>query len=261
MITPTALIADDEPLLREALRRQLAVAWPELVIVAEARNGREAIRFFDAHRPDVCFLDVQMPGVSGIAVAQHIGRAAHIVFVTAFDQYAVEAFARGVLDYLVKPVEASRLAGTVARLKERMKDSSPASNTERLLEQLAAELHRQRVVAPAPLRWLRARVGQTLRLIPVEAIAYLRSDSKYTRVAWRGDDGRPGEALVNMTLKELVAQLDPTQFVQIHRSVIVSLRAIHHVVRLENERAEVHLNGFPEVLPVSRHFTDAFRQM
>lgn len=260
MNAPTALIADDEPLLREALSRQLAQVWPELAIVAEARNGRDAIRLFDAHRPTICFLDVQMPGVSGIAVARHIGRSAHIVFVTAFDHYAVEAFAQGVLDYLVKPIELARLTNTVTRLKERALSAAPATNTDGLLEQLATELERKRTSTSTPLRWLRAQVGQTLRLIPVHEIAYLRSDSKYTRVAWRGDDGRPGEALVNMTLKELSAQLDPTQFVQVHRSVIVNLRAVDHIVRRENERAEVHLKGFAEVLPVSRNFTDAFRQ-
>jgi DNA-binding LytR/AlgR family response regulator len=261
MTPPTALIADDEPLLRDALSRQLAQVWPELAVVAAARNGREAIRLFDTHRPAICFLDVQMPGVSGIAVARHIGRSAHIVFVTAFDHYAVEAFAQGVLDYLVKPVELTRLGETVARLKERMLNASPANTADGILEQLAAELDRRRAPTSSPLRWLRAQVGQTLRLIPVDEIAYLRSDSKYTRVAWRGDDGKPCEALVNMTLKELTAQLDPTQFVQVHRSVIVNLRAVDHIVRRENERAEVHLKGFTEVLPVSRNFTEAFRQM
>ncbi|MBL8274043.1 MAG: response regulator, partial [Xanthomonadales bacterium] len=126
---PTALIADDEPLLREALSRQLAQAWPELEVVAQARNGREAIRLFEARRPDVCFLDVHMPGVSGIDAARHIGRNAHLVFVTAFDHYAVQAFAEGVLDYLVKPVELARLAETVARLKERVRAAQPALNT------------------------------------------------------------------------------------------------------------------------------------
>src|SRR5437762_6530388 len=127
---PTALIADDEPLLRDALARELAQAWPELEVVAHARNGREAIQLFDERRPDVCFLDVQMPGVSGVDVASHIGHRAHLVFVTAYDHYAVQAFAQGALDYLVKPVEPARLAETVARLKERMQAARPASNTD-----------------------------------------------------------------------------------------------------------------------------------
>ena len=139
-IAATALVADDEPLLREALVRQLSAAWPELRVVAEARNGREAIDLFAAHRPDICFLDVQMPGKSGVEAAQHIGRGAHLVFVTAFDQYAVQAFAQGALDYLVKPVEPARLAETVQRLQERLRASTPARDTEALLEQLAKAL-------------------------------------------------------------------------------------------------------------------------
>jgi len=256
---PTALIADDEPLLREALARQLAAAWPELEIVAEARNGREAIRHFETRKPDVCFLDVHMPGVSGVEAAHAIGRRAHLVFVTAYDQYAVQAFAEGVLDYLVKPVEAARLAATVARLKERLSASEPALNTESLLRELAAQL--QRGSAPAPLRWIRAQVGQTLRLIPVDEIDYLRSDAKYTRIAWRGDAGNPGEALISTALKDLVAQLDPEHFAQIHRSVVVNLRAISHVTRGDNETAGIHLKDRPEVLPVSRSYLHLFRQM
>ncbi|HJT98316.1 MAG TPA: response regulator, partial [Rhodanobacteraceae bacterium] len=155
---PTALVADDEPLLREALARQLARVWPALSIVAEARNGREAVKLFEARKPDVCFLDVHMPGVSGVEAAHQIGRRAHLVFVTAYDHYAVQAFAEGVLDYLVKPVEEARLAETVARLEERLRSSEPASNTEDLLQKLAAQLARG---APAaPLRWIRAQVGQ-----------------------------------------------------------------------------------------------------
>ena len=203
---PTALIADDEPLLRDALERLLAQAWPELEVVARARNGREAIDQFDAHRPDVCFLDVQMPGKTGVEAASHIGRRAHLVFVTAYDQYAVQAFAQGVLDYLVKPVEPSRLAETVARLKERLRAAQPAANTEALLQELAASL--QRSTPTAPLRWVRASVGQTVHLIPVDAIDFLRSDQKYTLVAWRDDAGKPREAVIRTPLKDISAQLD-----------------------------------------------------
>jgi DNA-binding LytR/AlgR family response regulator len=256
---PTALIAEDEPLLRDALARQLAQAWPELEIVALARNGREAIRLFDARMPDVCFLDVHMPGIPGIEAARHIGRRAHLVFVTAYDQYAVQAFAQGVLDYLVKPVEMERLAETVARVRERLRAAQPAIDTEALLQQLAAQL--QRGAAPAPLRWIRAQVGQTLRLIAIDDIDYLRSDTKYTLVAWRGDDGQPGEALVRTPLKELLAQLDPAQFAQVHRSVVVNLRAVSHVTRGDNETADVHLRGRKDVLPVSRSYLHLFRQM
>jgi len=256
---PTALIADDEPLLREALARQLGNAWPELDIVAEARNGREAVKLFEAKRPDVCFLDVHMPGVTGVEAAHQIGRRAHLVFVTAYDHYAVQAFAEGVLDYLVKPVEPARLAETVARLKERLAAAQPALNTDALLQQLAAQL--QRSASPAPLRWIRAQVGQTLRMIRVDEIDYLRSDAKYTLIAWRGDAGQPGEALISVALKELVGQLDPAQFAQVHRSVVVNLRAISHVTRGDNETAGIHLKGRAEVLPVSRSYLHLFRQM
>src|SRR5689334_18972380 len=196
---PTALIADDEPLLRDALERLLAQAWPELQIVAQARNGREAIEMFEKQQPEICFLDVHMPGVSGVEAARHIGRRAHLVFVTAFDQYALKAFEHGVLDYLVKPVEPARLANTVARLQERLAGTLPVEATEALLHQLATHLQRGNAAGP-PLRWVRATVGQTLRLISVDDIDYLRSDEKYTLIAWRGDDGKRSEALLSTPL-------------------------------------------------------------
>jgi DNA-binding LytR/AlgR family response regulator len=255
---PTALIADDEPLLRDALERLLARAWPELDVVARARNGREAIELFEAHAPEVCFLDVQMPGQTGVEAASHIGRRAHVVFVTAYDEYAVEAFAQGVLDYLVKPVEPSRLEETVARVQERLRSARPARNSEELLQQLAASLQRR---TAGPLRWLRASVGKTVHLVPVEAIDFLRSDQKCTVVAWRDDSGRPREAVIRIPLKELGTQLDESQFVQVHRSVIVNLRSIDHVTRGANETADIHLKGRADVLPVSRNYLHLFRQM
>jgi DNA-binding LytR/AlgR family response regulator len=259
MTRPTALIADDEPLLRDALKRQLAQVWPELDVIAEARNGREAIALFDEKRPDICFLDVHMPGLSGVDAANHIGRRAHLVFVTAYDHYAVQAFAQGALDYLLKPVEQERLAETVARLKERLEAARPAINTDALLQQLATQL--ANLQPASPLRWIRAQSGQTLRLIPVDDVDYLRSDAKYTLVAWRDEAGQPAEAVVRIALKELLAQLDPDQFAQVHRSVVVNLRAISHVRRHDNETAEIHLKGRKEVLPVSRSYMHLFRQM
>jgi DNA-binding LytR/AlgR family response regulator len=255
---PTGLIADDEPLLRESFERLLAKTWPALDVVARARNGREAVELFEKHRPDVCFLDVQMPGKSGVEAARDIGRRAHVVFVTAYDTYAVEAFRQGVLDYLVKPVEPPRLAETVARLQERLLGAQPARNTEALLEQLAASL---RKASTAPLRWLRASVGQTVQLIAVEAIDYLRSEQKYTLVAWRDDSGKAREAVIRLPLKDVGAQLDPAQFAQVHRSVVVNLRSIDHITRGANETADIHLKGRDEVLPVSRHYLQQFRQM
>lgn len=256
---PTALIADDEPVLRQALARMLERAWPELEIVTEARNGREALEQFEALRPDICFLDVHMPGLSGVEVAQRIGRRAHLVFVTAFDEYAVQAFAQGALDYLVKPVEPGRLAETVARLQERLRDAEPANTTTSLLQQLAEQLARIQSGKAGPLQWIRAQTGDSVRLISVDEIDYLRSDSKYTRVAWR-DGGRAQEALVSTTLKDLVSQLDAAQFAQVHRSVVVNLRAVSRVVR-EDETAEIHLKGRDEVLPVSRAYLHLFREM
>jgi DNA-binding LytR/AlgR family response regulator len=257
----TALIADDEPLLREALRLQLSTAWPELEIVAEARNGRDAVKLFDEHHPDICFLDVHMPGLSGVDAANHIGRRAHVVFVTAYDHYAVQAFAQGALDYLLKPVEPARLAETVNRLRERLESSRPAINTEQLLEQLTAQLSQlQSGGKKEALRWIRAQAGQTLRLIAVDDVDFLRSDAKYTIVAWR-DGGKPADAVVRTPLKELIEQLDAEQFAQVHRSVVVNLRAISHVKRHDNETAEIHLKGREDVLPVSRNYLHLFRQM
>lgn len=257
----TALVAEDEPLLRDTLIRQLAVAWPELEIVAQARNGREAIEIFDALRPQVCFLDVHMPGLSGVDAAHHIGRRAHLVFVTAYDHYAVQAFAQGALDYLVKPVEAERLAEAVRRLRDRMTAAQPAVNTEPLLRELAAQIADLQRGRPSALRWLRAQVGQTLRLISVDDIDYLRADTKYTRVAWHDASGEPHEAYVRTPLKALLAQLDAEIFVQVHRSVVVNLGAVSVVRRRDNETAEIHLKGRREVVPVSRAYLHLFRQM
>lgn len=254
---PTALIADDEPLLRDGLSRQLASAWPELEIVAMARNGREAVERFEALQPEVCFLDVHMPGLSGVEAARFIGERAQLVFVTAFDRYAVDAFERGALDYLVKPVEEARLAMTVARIRGRLADAQPPAATDAIVEALAASLRRG--MALPGLRWLRASVGATVRLIPVDEVDYLRSDEKYTRIAWKGDGGRPSEALVRTPLKDLLAQLDPAQFLQVHRAVVVNLAAIDRVERGDNETARLHLKHRDETLPVSRRYAPLFK--
>lgn len=256
---PTALIADDEPLLRKAMARMLAQAWPDLAVIAQARNGREAVELFEAQTPDVCFLDVHMPGLSGVEAARFIGNRSQLVFVTAYDQYAVQAFEHGALDYLVKPVEPARLATTVTRLQERLSAARPAVDTEALLEQLAARLRKDE--APAALRWLRVSAGQALRLVAVEEIEFLRAEDKYTLVAWRSEDGNTFEGLIRTPLKELLVQLDATHFVQVHRAVVVNLRAISHIVRRENETAEIHLKGRADRLPVSRTYLHLFRQM
>ncbi len=259
----TALIADDEPLLREVLAGLLARHWPELQLVAQARNGLEAIEQFEALRPAVCFLDVHMPGASGIAVAQRIGRRAHVVFITAFDQYALQAFEQGVFDYLVKPVQAARLADTVARLRERLRLEQPALATDALLQQLADKLKAPAASlgspAAGPQRWIRAAVGASVRLIPVDDVDYLKSDEKYTLVAWRGDGGKPAEALIRTSLKVLVEQLDPLQFQQVHRAVVVNLHAVSHVTPGANEKADLHFKRRPEVLTVSRTYLHLFK--
>jgi DNA-binding LytR/AlgR family response regulator len=255
----TALIADDEPLLRESLTRLLAQIWPELSVVASVRNGRLAVESFEALRPDICFLDVHMPGLSGIEAARFIGRRAHIVFVTAFDKYAVQAFDHGALDYLVKPVEQARLVDTVSRLKSRIVAAQQIPDTEALLDQLALRIFNS---APTSyLRWLRVSVGQTLRLVSAEEIDFLRSEDKYTLVAWHDATGRPCDGLIRTPLKELIVQLDPAHFTQVHRSVVVNLKAINEVQRGQNETATIHLKHRSDVLPVSRTFQHQFRMM
>lgn len=260
---PTALVADDEPLLRERLIAHLNHLWPELQIVAQARSGREAVDLFDEHTCDVAFLDIHMPGLNGLEAARAIGTRALVVFVTAYEQHAVTAFERGALDYLVKPFDDERLAATVQRLRERLAErtravavpaDAAADRVGTLLEQLSARLGQH---APRRhLQWIKASVGPSLRLIPVDEVAFLRSDEKYTLVAWAG-----GEALIRKTIRELADELDPERFVQVHRSVIVALPHVSHVVRNGNETAEVHLRGRPEVLPVSRSWLHVFRQM
>jgi DNA-binding LytR/AlgR family response regulator len=258
MKATTALIADDEPLLREHLVTHLARQWPELQVLAEARNGREAVELFEQLRPDVVFLDVHMPGCNGVEAARAIGPLAQIVFVTAFEQYAVQAFEQGAIDYLVKPFDEVRLAATVARLKgrlaERAAHQGDSAQLDAALEQLARRLSRHPTLPR--LQWIRASVGSTVKLIPVEQIAYLRSDEKYTLVVWDG-----GEALIRKPIRELIDELDPDQFAQVHRSVIVNLKQVAQVTRGPNETAEVQLRGRSETLPVSRSYLHLFRQM
>lgn len=268
-LSARALIADDEPLLRESLQLALREAWPELEIVGAARNGREALELFERERPDIVFLDVHMPGINGVDAARQIARRAQIVFVTAYEQYAVQAFEQGALDYLVKPVEMIRLRDTVQRLQQRLQarpaamavaDTGDALGAQDSPLEAAIEALAQRLkLAPAQpeyLQWLRASVGSTLKLIPVDQIIFLRSDEKYTLVVW--DEG---EALIRTPIRELIEQLDPKRFAQVHRSVVVNLHAISHITRGANETADVHLRGRSEVLPVSRSYLHLFRQM
>lgn len=262
-MSPRALIADDEPLLREALAAQLGRLWPELEIVAQARNGREAIELFDELEPDIVFLDVHMPGLNGVEAARAIDRRAQVVFVTAYEQYAVQAFEQGAIDYVVKPFDAQRLADTVQRLRERLVQQgrgapTPTGEMRAMLDQLSAQLKLAQNSGPsnAYLQWIKAAVGSMIKLIPVDEVIYLRSDEKYTLVVWQ-----EGEVLIRTPIRELCDQLDPQHFAQVHRSVIVNLHQISRVTRGPNETAEVHLRGKTESLPVSRSYVHLFRQM
>ena len=247
---PTALIAEDEPLMRERLEEKLAEVWPELEIVAEAEDGDEALALFDIHRPLVAFLDIRMPGRTGLDVAAAIGGECHVVFVTAYDQYAIAAFDAGAVDYLLKPVESERLAQAVARVKAKLASAPPD------LSQVVAALRAHAPTAPARLRWIKAAVGKQVKLIPVDEVVYFQSDTKYTRVVLA-----QSEALIRTPLKDLVAELDPDRFWQIHRSTIVNVAQLAGVLREDAERQFALFKSRPEKLPISRQFTHRFRQM
>ena len=253
-MNPTALIAEDEPLLRERLVALLAKLWPELQVVAQARNGREAVELFDQAQPQVAFLDVHMPGLNGIEVARCICGRAELVFVTAFDQYAVEAFRQGAIDYILKPIEEERLAETVHRLRERLQapERQQQPQWEETLERMAAQL-REKLAPRSWLKWIKASVGSTVRLIPVEQVIYVKSDNKYTMVAWEG-----GEALIRKTIRELADELDPERFVQVHRSAIVCLDRVSHFTHGPGDSGELHFKGRTDKVAVSRSYLHLF---
>jgi DNA-binding LytR/AlgR family response regulator len=247
----SAVIADDEPLLRAQLRTRLARLWPELRVVHEMPDGRDVDGVIGTHAPSLFFLDIHMPGVNGLDAARAIAGRAHVVFVTAFDEYAVEAFERGAVDYVLKPFDEERLALTVGRLKERLGVRPP--DFEALVESLAGRL------APCGsphLRWIKASVGSNVRLIPVEEVLFFQSDEKYTRVV-TGD----GEALIRKPIRELLAELDPARFWQIHRATIVNVDRIASVRRGLKDQAEISLRDHAETLVVSRAFVHLFKQM
>lgn len=252
---PTAIIADDERLMREQLRARLTEVWPDLQVVAEAKNGEEAVAAVRAHHPDLAFLDIRMPGMTGIEAARHIGDACHVVFITAYNEYAVDAFEHGAIDYVLKPAEAERLAITVARLKQRL--GSKPSDLGALLSQLSAKLESAGGVEHrSHLQWIQASVGQQLRLIPTAEVLFFTSDEKYTRV-----QTETFEALIRKPIKELIDELDPEQFWQIHRGTIVNAKAIAGVTRDFRGRQLVLIKGHTEKLEVSRNYTHLFKQM
>ena len=251
----TAVIADDEPHLAQALQLQLHEQWPELNVVVVARNGIDAARAIAEHTPDVAFLDIQMPGLSGLEVAQGIEGRTHVVFVTAFDEYAVQAFEQSALDYLLKPVKAERLARTVDKLKaahathDAAADDALAAALQRLLP------HAQRV-AP-PLRWVRASVGELTHQIDVRDVLFFESDEKYTVV--RTTAG--AEHLIRTPIIDLMAQLDAGQFWQVHRSILINAEHLAGTRRDEASRLFVRMKGFERELPVSRAYVHLFKAM
>ena len=254
MSTPTAIIAEDEATLRGQLVEQLGQLWPELAIVGEAADGVQALRLLDEHRPDVMFLDIQMPGATGLEVARQASGRCHVVFVTAYDQHAVAAFDQGAVDYVLKPVSAARLFTAVSRLKQRL--GTPPARLDATLSGLAGAAAPPPAAARQYLRWINASVGQNVKLITVDEISYFQADNKYTRVV-TGE----GEALIRKPLKELVEELDPNQFWQIHRSTLVNAMAIAGVTRDFRGRMLVKLKSRPETLLVSDSYTHLFRQM
>jgi len=250
IFNPTAVIAEDEPVLRAQLGDLLRAVWPELVIVAAAEDGLQTMRALEQHAPDMLFLDIQMPGLTGLEVARHASGRYHVVFVTAYDQYAVAAFEVGAVDYVMKPLSVERLATACGRMKKRL--SSAPANLESLLEALA----KRAVQAHPYLRWINASLGNEVKLITVDEICYFRSDIKYTLVVTAD-----GESLIRKSLKELLDELDPTIFWQIHRSTIVNVNAIAGVSRDFAGRLIIKLKSRKETLAVSQPFAHLFRQM
>jgi DNA-binding LytR/AlgR family response regulator len=277
--TIRAVIADDERLMREQLRARLAEVWPELEIVAEAKNGVEAVALVEQHRPDLVFLDIRMPGMTGVEAARAIAQlpdpsagpdgagadeaadgwaGCEVVFITAYDQYAIEAFEQGVVDYVLKPAERERLLVTVERIRKRLARRGPddgvaPAGMQQLLQTLA---QRMNPAAPPYLKWIQATVGQSIQMIPVEDVLFFISDEKYTRV-----QTATLEALIRKPIKELIEELDANVFWQIHRSTLVNTRAIAGVTRDLRGRQLVSVKGHPEKLEVSRSFAGLFKGM
>jgi DNA-binding LytR/AlgR family response regulator len=252
--SPTAIVADDEDLPRAELRRMLALAWPELRIVAECEHGPAAVEAIDALKPDIAFLDIRMPGRSGLDVARAASGRCHIVFTTAYDSHAVAAFEAGAVDYLLKPIAAERLAQAVQRIQARLADRSAVpQQLEPLVERLAAQL---RGSSEQKLRWVSASVGDTIKLFGVEEVLFFQSDEKYTRVVTASD-----EAHIRKPLKEVADGLDPEEFWQVHRSLLVRASAIARAQRDELGRITLHLKNHPEKLAVSQAWAWRFKPM
>jgi DNA-binding LytR/AlgR family response regulator len=255
---PSCVIAEDEILLRDALVQLLAEVWPELQVLAACDDGGSALEAIAQHQPDLAFLDIRMPGLTGLEVAAALAQASprtQVVFVTAYDQYAIDAFDKGALDYLLKPVARERLAATRQRIEQRAASGAvDAAALASMLQQLGQQL--PNTSKQPPLVWLTASSGNETRLIMVEDIAYFQSDTKYTVVMTA-----EGESLLRKPIRELLDVLDPNIFKQIHRSTIVNLRAIASVTRDDTGRGIVTLRTRPETLSVSQPFMSLFRNM
>lgn len=251
---PCAVIAADERLMREQLIGALEDAWPELTIVGEAGNRHEAVAMAQSLAPDVVFLDISIPGLDGIQAARALAGKAHVVFVTAHDEYAIKAFEQGAIDYVLKPAEPERLAVTCQRLRERIQHEPDPMDT--LLAQLSQRLGAGNVKTREYLLWVQASVGTTIRMIPTREILFFRAEDKYARV----QTGR-FEALIRKSIKELLDELDPGELWQIHRGMVVCVDAVDQVSRNLAGKQVVHLKSSDEKLEVSRTFTRLFRQM
>ena len=247
---PRAIIAEDEPVLRTGLKKLLAAVWPELDIVAVATDGLQAAQLLERHRPDVLFLDIQMPGCSGLDVAKGASGRCHVVFVTGYDQHAVAAFEHGAVDYVMKPVTAARLSVACGRVRERL--AAKPANLDALVAKLANVVENRR----AYLRWINVEAGPNVRLVTVEEICYFQADTKYTRLVTADR-----ESLIRLSLKELLDVLDPAEFWQIHRSIIVNVNAIAEVSRDARGHPNLHLKSRSERLQVSQPYAHLFRQM
>lgn len=252
------VVAEDEELLRTSLLLQLGEVWPDLRVVAECEDGASALEAIAEHKPDVAFLDIRMPGLTGIEVAAALAEVSprtQVVFVTAYDQYAIDAFEQGAVDYLLKPVARDRLQATVQRLQARVAAGRPDQATlDALLRHLA--LRPAEPAGTPPLAWITANSGRETKLIMLDEVAYFRADSKYTVVVTA-----EGESLLRTPLKELLEALDPHQFRQIHRSTIVNLKAVASVVRDDSGKGTLKLKGRGETLPVSVPFMALFKGM
>jgi DNA-binding LytR/AlgR family response regulator len=247
---PTAILAEDEPILRAQLETKLRKLWPELDIIASVEDGAAALEALEDRTPDFMFLDIQMPEMNGVEVARHVNGRCHVVFVTAYDQYAIQAFEAGAVDYLLKPATDERLGTTIERLKARLGGSPP--DLKSVLSQITEHMQGKR----ERLQWIKATVGQNLKLIPVADVLFFQSDEKYTRVVLAD-----GEALIKTPIRELLDGLDPEVFWQIHRSTVVNANAIAAVTRDFRGQAHVKIKGKDETLVVSRIYSHLFKQM